>query len=380
MPDIIPETAPAAAEPAAAPVSTPEPVAAPSAAPATSTNVTGTPQEDHRPPTFSKPSWESKGISLSDLKEANDDDEPAVDPANAETDPAAGVPATKVESPATAVTTDVALLQSALIAAAKAAGIDETDPAKIQDALTAKTVAAETARAETAANAAEQIRLDAEIAITKTVSDSINHLIDNQVLAEMTALGYAVKATDGNWWEDPDTGAAALALYQKLKSEEEGKPEWTTRFHADLRYAKDDHDKKTKESNDFVSSLDTRFPNHAKDVLDNLRKFNVSPALQEDIAKRTDQLVTSKTAMLNSAISAKDAQIAELSAQVSGHAAAIAAAKAEGQKAAMTTIEAGRALPTVNGIGNPTTQQAAKYTPQGLGISMLKDASAAWRI
>ena len=313
------------------PVSTPAPSSDP------------TPAADPAPEAEAAPSAEPEAAPAAEPKAEVD---PAAETPEGEPDPAApGEPAP--EDPTLA----------ALRATAKALGITETDPAKLAAAITEHHAKAEEAATQTAEQARVVEEAETQQRIVLDVSTQMGTLIHPIVKGIMATEGFDVEVLDQpNWFADPDN-AAYLARYQKLRVAEASKPEWESQFQASLKSKMDAY----KADSDAIGTLAEKYPFHDPAAIAALRKQGMSVAQIDAAAAYQNNLVTRSVSTLNSELTTTKAQLAALTKQVSGHAEAIAKAKAdgisEGRNAAMQTLEAGARNPAANGPGAPAPTQ-----------------------
>ena len=285
----------------------------------------------------------------------------------------AAAPEPKPEKPVDAPTAAQDVRDAALIEAAKVLGISETDPAKIPDAIKAhgERIAQENEQRAT------QEALTAEQSFSRKVAEEFvtanSQLIDTSVVEVMRAEGWGLDRdpSEPKWWEDKtplDDGTgrtfaqAAMERFRALKEAELRKPEWESLFQPVLQQRLAEF----KSQQARVNDLATKYPDHSREVIQDLKKFDVSPELLENIARLTDSTVKQATATINSALAAANARIAEQEAKISGFDAALEAAKTEALNQAMAKIAAGDRLPmTIGAGGAPTPEQAPSYKPKG---------------
>jgi flagellar biosynthesis/type III secretory pathway protein FliH len=272
----------------------------------------------------------------------------------------------------------------ALLLAAKALKITETDVDKLPELIEVANARIEQQEAETAAQQAEAAAAAANAArddfknkVGLEWIQANSPIIDLPVLNAMAAEGWDVASRpEGQdpWWSDPTPiddgtgrtyGQVATERFRQLKVAELEKPNWNELYKPYL-------DSKLAEYNanqERIQSLGTKYPDYSKELVSNLRKFDASPELIEDVARLTDETVKQRVATINSTLAAANTRIAEMEAAISGHAQAIAKAKtdgyAEGQNQAMSRIIAGDRLPNTIGVAPPAADQVNSYTPNG---------------
>jgi len=300
----------------------------------------------------------------------DDDEEAAADAATAApaadeevvADDATGEDVVTEEPTTTAPVVSEAAVK-ALKAAADAMGITETDPDKMLAAIEARQaeVAAEQQRVRETAEAAfeQQAIVRLQDAANQEVIALINPLVRAQLIQEDFPLD---EAPDG-WWDtaSPNYDSAMTSRYNQIYNELRAQPRYQSAYDNAFKGHKATYEGEKAAIAEFA----TKYPNHAVELVSDLRQAGATVGFMERIAHVTDQAVTKAIAMSHSAIAAKDAELETLRAQVTGHADAIAKAKAEGlaegRKAALVLAK-GASVPNTVGVG-AIAPAPYKYNP-----------------
>jgi hypothetical protein len=321
---------------------------------------TGDPQFlDSAPPAEAEPAVPVEDTPQAEPAKAEPESASATEPVSkAETEPKSEVattePAAEPAVEAAPALPDTAVVTAALVAAAKALGITETDPAKIPALIEQKQAEAVQARQE------EAVR-EVEADITSQAQEATDHLIDQQAAARLKGEGYEL--TDG-WHLNPEN-AAMLERFYELRGEIAAMPEWQNVFNNAVAQGKTAY----QQQQAVYGEIETKYDQAPKALIADLKRFGFTPDIIDAIARQSHEQVNQTTATLHSAVAAKDAELETLRAQVSGHADAVAKAKtdgiAEGRNAALEVIKSGRDIPATTGLGGPTTEQAPGYKPTG---------------
>lgn len=318
---------------------------------------------DRLPATESKADDALAGDPVVDGKPVDAAESTEGEPA-AETDPAAPV----VDVPA------VDARDAALVAAAKALGLTEMDPAKIPAALAAHN---EKVAAQQDTDRVEQERVENETAektILQQASDYVSKIVDpiasQQALDAMRNAGFSEVNTPAWWmpetWEDPNVASQLMTEYQSrfaaAKAAAATEPQYEQIFQDQYGRLKAGHEAEKAK----ISGLATIYPHYSPELVADLRKAGMSPQGIERIAQATHAHGQRLLATTNSALAAKDAELTALRAQISDQSAAIAQARAEGlaegQGAAMTELKKSADLKVSVGTGVPAGGPAKGYT------------------
>jgi len=236
----------------------------------------------------------------------------------------------------------------ALVEAAKALGIDETDVSKLPAAIVAKRAELDTQRQAAAEKELTARRETIKAQIAQQVDTSIAQLADATVKAHLQANGYDTTGLTGQWWLDPNNAAEVAAYLNQALSQYE-------QYEAQQ------------------SALTTKYPSYPKDIDDFLVQNQASAGAREELAKLTSAAVDRKTSTLNSEVAALRAENAALAAKVSGFDKALADAKTEGLNAAIKKISVGDRQPNTTGVTHPTNDQAQKIPPRGKWLDAIPE-------
>ena len=284
--------------------------------------------------------------------------------ADAETPPAEG----DGEVSAPAQETEPDPREVALVEAAKALGIDQTDVAKLPAAIVAKRAELDTQRQAAAEKELTARRETIKAQIAQQVDTSIAQLADATVKAHLQANGYDTTGLTGQWWLDPNN-AAEVAAYREIQAQVLADPAWANRKQADLNQALSQYEQYEAQQ----SALTTKYPSYPKDIDDFLVQNQASAGAREELAKLTSAAVDRKTSTLNSEVAALRAENAALAAKVSGFDKALADAKTEGLNAAIKKISVGDRQPNTTGVTHPTNDQAQKIPPRGKWLDAIPE-------
>lgn len=303
------------------------------------------------------------------FRKYGEDDQDAAEPDEADTDLAEGTGdgATKVGAAVeAAVQAEGAIpesVQKALKAAAESLGIDETDPEKLLAAIEAK-------RNENATGEQKQ-REDREAAFEQKaierLQDQANQdvvqLLNPEIKINLLSEGHDVDAAPDGWWDNTSANydEAMTLRYNQLYNTLRVQPKYQQAYDNSFAGHKAAYD--TEKA--VITAFTEKYPNHASDLVSDLRQAGATAGFLERIAATTDQAVTKAIAMTHFAIAAKDTELSTLRAQVSGHVEALAQAraegKAEGQKAALVLAK-GQSVPNTVGV-NAVAPAPYKYNP-----------------
>jgi hypothetical protein len=132
-------------------------------------------------------------------------------------------------------------------------------------------------------------------------------------------------------------------------------PQWRQKYNDGIKSGLTNYDAERAR----IETIASQYEHAPKDFLEHLRRNGAKADLLDDVARVTHQKVQSVTAMLNSAVTAKDAEIARLTAQISGQAAAIEAARTEGRNAALQDL--GKPIPSTVGNGESAPERSWEF-------------------
>lgn len=277
--------------------------------------------------------------------EAGPETAPGAQPESGAAEQAVQESAPDAPESAPSATAPDAAVTAALLAAAKALGISETDPAKIPAAIEAR---------ETAARAAQEAQRELAVQqrINQAAGQEVADMLDPAVRAALAADG--VYVPDGfDWFRGPEADQELLATYTAKQSELYAQPEWRQRHSALVQAGQTAH---AEQQAQLAKMLD-QYPDQASDLVATFRDLGANSALLTEIARQTHERVAKATLTLNSRALSLEAENAALKATISGHAAAIEAAKTEGRNAVITTLSAGETNPVTPGTGSPSREQ-----------------------
>jgi hypothetical protein len=251
----------------------------------------------------------------------------------------------------------------ALQAACDALGIPETDPVKQAEAIVAAKADIQ-ARREQEAQQKEQNRIaQAEASWTKSAEEATNA----QIWARLREAGWDVDTPD-LWnpatWAGTDTPNYHELLAHAFRTEQASPV--VEAFYKDTFNQTRQNYENTQAK---IAETLAKYPQHDPTVAALMRENNVDPAVIDTVARSTHEWAQRQSATANSALTAAQQRLASLEAQVSGHEAALAAAReearAEGLKAALAEVAAGLALPNTVGLGGTS--------PEPLGVKGVFD-------
>lgn len=239
-------------------------------------------------------------------------------------------------------------------------GITETDPVKAREALQAARADVVAKREQEAAQRETQRAAKAQ----EKIVDRATRETHDEIMAQLKANGWELDRTppagkqlwDAEAWadyEDPaGTAAELVAQYRALERADTTKAFYNER----LSGAKGEYEATQAKINEATTRYAMHDPNVAAMMLDN----NVPADIFETVARFTHEHTQKAIATTHSANVALTQENDSLKAQISGHDAAIAKAReearAEGLKAALEELEAGRLLPGTVGLGGTSPQ------------------------
>jgi hypothetical protein len=314
--------------------------------------------------------WWNTPTGLDDIPDVSDG--PAPDAAMA-TPEAVGEAPQAVDDPAPPVAADAPdatpadaplpeVAVNAIKAAAEALGIRETDPAKLPEAIEAR-------KAEIAAESTRQREAE-ELAFEQRTVESLQERARQDVVALMNPVirgelrneGHDIDNAPDNWWDvrSPNHNPEMTARYNQLFNELRVQPQYEKAYVDAYTAHKSAYDGEKAKFAEFSN----KYPNHAADLVSDLRRAGVSAEGLERFARLTDEHFNRATATNNSAIAAKDTELTNLRAQVSGHTDALAKARAEGlaegRNAALAELRKGQTqTPGTVGVGGTATAPSA---------------------
>jgi hypothetical protein len=290
--------------------------------------------------------------------------------------PADAEPAAKPEEkPTDAAPVATQAQLDALQAACDALGITETDPAKQAEAIVARRTELQAAK-EQEAQAKEAERQKAAEENWEKQAATATH---DRVMSRLKDLGWATDVVppkgltiwDDATWADtdtPDYGRQMAAAYQS----EARSPEIAAFHRATFESAQRGYETTQAQIKETLA----KYPHHDPTVAALMRDNGVDIKIIDTVARSTHEHTQRLIATTNSALTAAQARVSSLEAQVSGHAAELAKAReearAEGQKAALAELEAARNLPNTTGLGGTSTVP--------LGVKGIFDDPGGWNL
>ena len=270
--------------------------------------------------------------------------------------------ATGSKKPADAV--DPSVAQQALDALKKVAeliGVSETDPTKLTAAIEAKHTEAATQERE------QRIQKVADATMQEIVQKNVRPLVDLKIQQDMRNEGYDVRSplereAEGlipNWWEDPANTAVLNEFSRRVEraiASDEYKNIATGLFEQKMAPIRE----REKRLDEVQAQSAGVLP--AKTVAA-LRAAGADTIIKQ-LADENKALIEGKMATYNSTISAKDAEIAELRAQLATTAKAeqVASTAAKKVQDGLSVIANGQSLPIATAQGGPVRESDGRVS------------------
>lgn len=249
-----------------------------------------------------------------------------------------------------------------LVDAAKMLGIDETDPAKIPAA-----IEAHNARIAQERDAQEQLaEQEADRAFDQTLREQaksdafglMRRQIADDVKAEMRAAGLPIDTPD--WWKNetwdeetsgPNFGDRLKARFDQAfetrRQDYVTRPEWQTAETNAYTARRTAHDTETAKMTEMLG----RYEHHAPNLIKDFRRSGADAASVERLAHLTHTHTVRAISTVNSELTQTKAALQQAQQQISGHAAAIEAARLEGRAEAAAVRD--QPNPASAGAGSP---------------------------